>query len=190
MFAESIEPLHNRAVSREWAKSDLIKGLFETKYFKGIFLSQNWPPLVRGLSQMAEEIIEACCHRRDAARLLILRPTHAVPPVDIQVFAVQHILCGHKVSFLHLERRFAFSLIFSLGLTPFLRHYSLVCIFLLFKIWGFTEVIIRILLLFLLFEDKNCFWFFSRIHGVTFRGFVPFICWLMCWVSNSYCVFR
>ena len=132
MLAENIEPLHYRAVSREWAKSDLIKGLFESKDFKGGFLSQNWPPLVRGLSQMTEEIIEACRHRRNATRLLILRPTHTVPPVDIQVFAVQHILCGHKVPFLHLERGLALPLIFSLGLTPFLRHYSLVCIFLLF----------------------------------------------------------
>ena len=39
MLTKLSEPAKDRAVSREWTKSDLIKGLFETKYFKGIFLS-------------------------------------------------------------------------------------------------------------------------------------------------------
>ena len=106
MLAESIEPFKDGAVPWEWSKTDLIERLFETKDCQSLFLSQKGPPVTLCLlcftPHVAEQEVPACSQRCYPTWLLVLGPAYAVPPVDVEVLALDcHFLLGDELILLH-----------------------------------------------------------------------------------------
>jgi len=117
VLAQLIEPTENRCVPREWPEAYLIERLSEAEDLKSLVLSQEGlASLCSLLAHVAKEVVEAGRKRGDTTRLLILRPTDAIPPVDVQIFPLEshlmpsnqlmglqfyryHLFCGHFLLF-------------------------------------------------------------------------------------------
>ena len=105
VLAEGVKPFEDGCIAWKRPKPNFIKRLLKAKYAQCLLLSQKWFSIsLRNLwiaSHVAEKEIPTRSERCDSARFLILRPTNTIPPVDVEVFALDH----HVLS---CEERFAF----------------------------------------------------------------------------------
>ena len=81
------------------------------------------PAMLRFFTHLAEQIVPTCDQRSDSAGFLILGTAHAIPPVDVQILALEcHLLPCYQLVW--LELRWVLALWWLLGATPLSGSFS------------------------------------------------------------------